>query len=104
MLDEVEGKRVAIDGRDDFAFADAGIGHGAGGHVAVDAGSAALAHRRHVRAVLRHPLEIFTLVVAILATVAVAALIVVASVLGYHTIMRLQSILTWITGAITCST
>ena len=24
-----------------------------------------------------------------------------ASVLGYHTIMRLQSILTWITGAIT---
>ncbi len=40
----------------------------------------------------------------ILATVAVAALIVVASVLGYHTIMRLQSILTWITGAITCST
>ncbi len=37
----------------------------------------------------------------ILATVAVAALIVVASVLGYHTIMRLQSILTWITGAIT---
>ena len=35
------------------------------------------------------------------ATVAVAALIVVASVLGYHTIMKLQSILTWITGAVT---
>lgn len=35
------------------------------------------------------------------ATVAVAGLIVVASVLGYHTIMRLQSILTWLTGAVT---
>lgn len=35
------------------------------------------------------------------ATVIVAALIVVASVLGYHTIMRLQSVLTWITGAVT---
>ena len=39
--------------------------------------------------------------VLIAATVAVAALIVVASVLGYHTIMKLQSVLTWITGAIT---
>lgn len=39
--------------------------------------------------------------VLIAATIAVAALIVVASVLGYHTIMKLQSILTWITGAIT---
>ncbi len=37
----------------------------------------------------------------ILATVAVAALIVGAAVLGYHTIMKLQSILTWITGAVT---
>jgi NCS1 family nucleobase:cation symporter-1 len=37
----------------------------------------------------------------IIAAVAVAALIVVASVLGYHTIMKLQSVLTWITGAIT---
>ncbi len=37
----------------------------------------------------------------VVATLAVAALIVVASVLGYHTIMRLQSVLTWITGAIT---
>ncbi|MGM1017930.1 MAG: purine-cytosine permease family protein [Actinomycetota bacterium] len=35
------------------------------------------------------------------ATVIVAALIVVASVLGYHTIMKLQSVLTWITGAMT---
>lgn len=39
--------------------------------------------------------------VLIAATIAVAALIVVASVLGYHTIMKLQSVLTWITGAIT---
>lgn len=39
--------------------------------------------------------------VLVAATVAVAALIVVASVLGYHTIMKLQSVLTWITGAIT---
>jgi len=31
----------------------------------------------------------------------VAALIVAASVLGYHTIMRLQSVLTWLTGAMT---
>ncbi len=37
----------------------------------------------------------------IVATVIVAALIVAASVLGYHTIMRLQSVLTWITGAVT---
>ncbi len=37
----------------------------------------------------------------IIATVIVAALIVVASVLGYHTIMKLQSVLTWITGAVT---
>lgn len=40
-------------------------------------------------------------VVQIIATVVVAALIVAASVLGYHVIMRLQSILTWITGAVT---
>lgn len=37
----------------------------------------------------------------IIATVIVAALIVAASVLGYHTIMKLQSLLTWITGAVT---
>lgn len=37
----------------------------------------------------------------IAATVIVAALIVAASVLGYHTIMRLQSVLTWVTGAVT---
>ncbi|WP_144874427.1 cytosine permease [Microbacterium sp. 1.5R] len=37
----------------------------------------------------------------IIATVVVAALIVAASVLGYHTIMRLQSVLTWITGVVT---
>ncbi|MGN7977660.1 purine-cytosine permease family protein [Microbacterium sp. 22195] len=37
----------------------------------------------------------------IVATVAVAALIVAASVLGYHTIMKLQSVLTWLTGAMT---
>ena len=37
----------------------------------------------------------------IIATVIVAALIVVASVLGYHTIMKLQSVLTWVTGAVT---
>lgn len=35
------------------------------------------------------------------AAIAVAALIVAASVAGYHTIMKMQSILTWITGAIT---
>ncbi len=39
--------------------------------------------------------------VLVAATIAVAALIVIASVLGYHTIMKLQSVLTWITGAIT---
>ncbi|MDN8606015.1 cytosine permease [Corynebacterium ureicelerivorans] len=37
----------------------------------------------------------------ITATVIVAGLIVAASVLGYHTIMKLQSVLTWITGAVT---
>ncbi|AXK46455.1 purine-cytosine permease family protein [Brachybacterium saurashtrense] len=37
----------------------------------------------------------------VIATVIVAALIVTASVLGYHTIMKLQSVLTWITGAVT---
>ncbi|MFJ4175070.1 purine-cytosine permease family protein [Microbacterium sp. NPDC089696] len=37
----------------------------------------------------------------IVATVIVAALIVAASVLGYHTIMKLQSVLTWLTGAVT---
>lgn len=39
--------------------------------------------------------------VKLLATVAVAAIIVTASVLGYHTIMRIQSVLTWATGAMT---
>ena len=39
--------------------------------------------------------------VKLIAAIVVAALIVVASVLGYHTIMKLQSILTWITGAVT---
>ncbi|WP_309128336.1 cytosine permease [Microbacterium sp.] len=37
----------------------------------------------------------------VIATVIVAALIVTASVLGYHTIMKLQSVLTWITGIVT---
>ena len=37
----------------------------------------------------------------IIATVVVAALIIAASVLGYHTIMKMQSVLTWITGAVT---
>src|SRR5690606_11397508 len=37
----------------------------------------------------------------ITATLIVAALIVVASGLGYHTIMKLQSVLTWVTGAVT---
>lgn len=37
----------------------------------------------------------------VVATVIVAALIVAASVLGYHTIMKMQSVLTWITGAVT---
>ena len=39
--------------------------------------------------------------VTVIAALAIAALIVGASVLGYHTIMRLQSILTWATGAMT---
>jgi len=39
--------------------------------------------------------------VTVIATVLIAALIVGASVLGYHTIMRMQSILTWATGAMT---
>lgn len=37
----------------------------------------------------------------IVACVVIAALIVLASVAGYHTIMRLQSVLTWLTGAVT---
>lgn len=37
----------------------------------------------------------------VIAAVLVAALIVTASVAGYHIIMRMQSVLTWITGAIT---
>jgi len=37
----------------------------------------------------------------VVATVVVAALIVVASVAGYHLIMRLQSVLTWLTGLAT---
>jgi len=37
----------------------------------------------------------------IIATIIVAALIVAASVLGYHTIMKMQSVLTWITGIVT---
>src|SRR5690606_8581022 len=37
----------------------------------------------------------------VIATVIVAALIAVASVLGYHTSMKLQSVLTWITGLVT---
>ena len=37
----------------------------------------------------------------VIATAIVAGLIVAASVLGYHTIMKLQSVLTWITGAVT---
>ncbi|WP_259559630.1 purine-cytosine permease family protein [Brachybacterium sillae] len=40
-------------------------------------------------------------VVTVIAAILVAALIVAASVLGYHTIIRLQSILTWATGAMT---
>ncbi|WP_311357854.1 purine-cytosine permease family protein, partial [Corynebacterium riegelii] len=38
---------------------------------------------------------------SVIATVIVAGLIVAASVLGYHTIMKLQSLLTWLTGAVT---
>jgi purine-cytosine permease-like protein len=37
----------------------------------------------------------------IVAAVVVASLIVAASVAGYHVIMRMQSVLTWITGAVT---
>lgn len=37
----------------------------------------------------------------VIATVIVATLVVAASVLGYHTIMKLQSVLTWVTGAVT---
>lgn len=40
-------------------------------------------------------------VVTVIAAILIAALIVTASVLGYHTIMRLQSLLTWATGAMT---
>lgn len=39
--------------------------------------------------------------VTVIAAILIAALIVTASVLGYHTIMKLQSILTWATGAMT---
>ncbi|PMC76076.1 cytosine permease [Brachybacterium sp. UMB0905] len=39
--------------------------------------------------------------VLVVATVFVAALIVAASVAGYHTIMKMQSILTWVTGLVT---
>ena len=39
--------------------------------------------------------------VTVIAAVLIAALIVTASVLGYHTIMKLQSVLTWATGAMT---
>ncbi|GAA4387582.1 cytosine permease [Brevibacterium pityocampae] len=39
--------------------------------------------------------------VRVIAALVVAGVIVTASVLGYHMIMRLQSILTWLTGAIT---
>ncbi|WP_040167179.1 purine-cytosine permease family protein [Microbacterium gorillae] len=39
--------------------------------------------------------------VNVVATIVVAALIVGAAVLGYHTIMKLQSVLTWVTGLMT---
>jgi NCS1 family nucleobase:cation symporter-1 len=39
--------------------------------------------------------------VKLLATLVVAAIIVTASVLGYHTIMHIQSVLTWATGLLT---
>ncbi|WP_087007141.1 cytosine permease [Gulosibacter sp. 10] len=39
--------------------------------------------------------------VRVIAAVLVAAVIVTASVLGYHTIMKLQSVLTWLTGIVT---
>ncbi|WP_122263630.1 purine-cytosine permease family protein [Ornithinimicrobium cerasi] len=37
----------------------------------------------------------------VLACAVIAGLIVLASVAGYHTIMRMQSVLTWVTGAVT---
>ena len=37
----------------------------------------------------------------VLATIVIAALILLASVAGYHTIMKMQSVLTWLTGAAT---
>ena len=37
----------------------------------------------------------------VIAAVVVAAMIVLAAVAGYHIIMRMQSVLTWVTGAIT---
>lgn len=37
----------------------------------------------------------------IVACLVIAAMIVAASVAGYHTIMRMQSVLTWLTGAVT---
>lgn len=37
----------------------------------------------------------------VVACMAIAAVIVLCSVLGYHTIMRVQSVLTWVTGAFT---
>ena len=40
-------------------------------------------------------------VVTVIAAILIALLIVTASVLGYHTIMKLQSVLTWATGAMT---
>ncbi|GAA4284264.1 cytosine permease [Brevibacterium daeguense] len=39
--------------------------------------------------------------VRVIAAIVVAGIIVTASVLGYHTIMKLQSVLTWVTGIIT---
>ena len=37
----------------------------------------------------------------VLAIIVIAGLIILASVAGYHTIMRMQSVLTWVTGAVT---
>ncbi len=39
-------------------------------------------------------------VTKVVAAAVVAALIVSASVAGYHVIMRLQAVLTWVTGAV----
>lgn len=39
--------------------------------------------------------------IKIVAAAVIAALIVLGSVLGYHTIMRVQAVLTWVTGAMT---